>query len=63
MKDDLNERQEEILDIINRNGEGRVNDFRSRFGVTDMTIRRDLEKLEQKGPAAQNIRRRHSYCS
>ncbi len=49
MKDDLNERQEEILDIINRNGEGRVNDFRSRFGVTDMTIRRDLEKLEQKG--------------
>lgn len=49
MKDDLNERQEEILDIINRNGEGRVNDFKSRFGVTDMTIRRDLEKLEQKG--------------
>lgn len=49
MKNDLNERQIKILEIVNRTGKGNVNDFKSRFGVTDMTIRRDFEKLEKQG--------------
>lgn len=48
--DDLNSRQKDIFKYIQRHGEGKVstmlNDFK---GVTDRTLRRDLNKLERIG--------------
>lgn len=45
----LNLRQEQILELVQTAGEWRVAELKDRFGVTEMTIRRDLEKLEQLG--------------
>lgn len=45
----LNERQQSILALANQYGEVKVNDLKDRFKVTEMTIRRDLEKLEKAG--------------
>ncbi|MBI2435160.1 MAG: DeoR/GlpR transcriptional regulator [Candidatus Hydrogenedentes bacterium] len=41
-------RQEKILDLLNSEGEVFVRDLSERFEVTEMTIRRDLEVLEQR---------------
>lgn len=49
MRLNLNERQNEIWDVIQRDGEVKINDLKERYAVTDMTIRRDLEKLESLG--------------
>lgn len=43
------ERQHIILDIINREKTVKVVDLSKQFGVTEETIRRDLEKLAKKG--------------
>jgi len=45
----LNERQQQILDVLNTDGEVKVADLKETFTVTEMTIRRDLEKLESAG--------------
>ncbi|MFC5650443.1 DeoR/GlpR family DNA-binding transcription regulator [Paenibacillus solisilvae] len=45
----LNSRQQQMLDRIASDGEVRIADLRESFPVTEMTIRRDLEKLEEAG--------------
>lgn len=45
----LNARQRQMLDLISQQGEARIADLREAFQVTEMTIRRDLEKLEVAG--------------
>ncbi|MFS0726744.1 DeoR/GlpR family DNA-binding transcription regulator [Paenibacillus sp. 1P07SE] len=44
-----NARQQQIVDRLQTDGEIRLHDLKSAFSVTEMTIRRDLEKLEQAG--------------
>ena len=43
------ERQRQILDIVDEHGVIRVNELSERFGVSVMTIRRDLMALEEQG--------------
>ncbi|GAB3956822.1 hypothetical protein GCM10027614_70380 [Micromonospora vulcania] len=43
------QRQTAILDLIRQRGGVRVSHLVSRFGVSDMTIRRDLEVLAERG--------------
>ncbi|MBC7812652.1 MAG: DeoR family transcriptional regulator [Burkholderiales bacterium] len=43
----LGKRETDIVSVINRDGTGSVRDLAERFGVTEVTIRRDLKKLEQ----------------
>ncbi|WP_163877949.1 DeoR/GlpR family DNA-binding transcription regulator [Paenibacillus favisporus] len=45
----LNSRQSQMLNLISREGEVRIAELRESFPVTEMTIRRDLEKLEETG--------------
>ena len=45
----LNERQRSILERLAREGEGRISELKEAYGVAEMTIRRDLEKLESTG--------------
>lgn len=45
----LNERQRQIIERLEADGEIRITDMKATFAVTEMTIRRDLEKLEQMG--------------
>jgi DeoR/GlpR family transcriptional regulator of sugar metabolism len=45
----LNERQQMLLNMIKTEGEVRISGLRDILEVTEMTIRRDLEKLEQAG--------------
>jgi DeoR family transcriptional regulator, fructose operon transcriptional repressor len=47
VKPRLNERQERILEQLNEEGEIKIAALSKQFQVTEMTIRRDLEKLEQ----------------
>lgn len=46
---ELNERQSQIVDLLTRQGEVRIQDLKEQFSVTEMTLRRDMEKLEQLG--------------
>lgn len=43
------QRQERILEEIRRTGAARVSDLTTLFGVSDMTVRRDLEQLASAG--------------
>jgi DeoR/GlpR family transcriptional regulator of sugar metabolism len=43
------QRQQAILDLVQRHGGVRVADLVREFGVSDMTIRRDLEVLAERG--------------
>jgi DeoR/GlpR family transcriptional regulator of sugar metabolism len=43
------ERQSQILEIIQRDGNTTVSDLAERFEVSEMTIRRDLRDLDQQG--------------
>ena len=45
----VNDRQQQIIDLVTLEGEVRIADLKERFDVTEMTIRRDMEKLEQQG--------------
>ena len=42
-------RQKEIIDLISASGEGSIQDFAKRFNVSEMTIRRDLDRLALQG--------------
>ncbi len=44
-----NQRREKIIDLLREDGSAKVAELASIFKVTDVTIRQDLEKLEQKG--------------
>lgn len=44
-----NARQQQIIERLEADGEVRINDLKAMFDVTEMTLRRDLEKLEQAG--------------
>lgn len=43
------QRQQAVLELVQRNGGVRVGDLVREFGVSDMTVRRDLEALAAKG--------------
>jgi DeoR family transcriptional regulator of aga operon len=43
------ERRRAIVDFVNLNGRGRVGDLAHRFGSSEITIRRDLELLHDRG--------------
>ncbi|RME77262.1 MAG: DeoR/GlpR transcriptional regulator [Chloroflexi bacterium] len=43
------ERRNQIRALVQAQGSVRVNELSDRFGVSELTIRRDLEKLEQQG--------------
>lgn len=45
----LNARQQQMLDHFSQEGELRIAALKETYGVTEMTIRRDLEKLEETG--------------
>ncbi|SEO51720.1 DeoR/GlpR family DNA-binding transcription regulator [Paenibacillus sp. OV219] len=45
----LNERQQQLMTMLESAGEVKVAGLKETFGVTEMTIRRDLEKLEHAG--------------
>lgn len=45
------QRREEILYILNRKGQIEYTQLAEQFGVSVMTMRRDIEKLEQEGKA------------
>ena len=47
MSSGLNERQQQIVSLLQKNGEVKTAELKEMFSVTDMTLRRDLEKLEQ----------------
>lgn len=49
MSPQLNDRQTQIVDQLARQGELRIQELKEMFPVTEMTLRRDLEKLEQLG--------------
>lgn len=42
------ERHKEILDILEKEGHVNVNDLSNRFGISSVTIRKDLKLLEEK---------------
>lgn len=43
------ERRAKILEILERDGQARVNALSELFGVSEVTIRNDFDKLEEKG--------------
>ena len=45
----LNQRRVKILHLIREDGHAKVQDLSKMFNVTDVTIRQDLEALEQMG--------------
>ncbi|TXK85032.1 DeoR/GlpR family DNA-binding transcription regulator [Paenibacillus sp. N3.4] len=45
----LNQRQQQILDRMAEDGEVKIAELKVMFEVTEMTLRRDMEKLEQWG--------------
>lgn len=45
----MNERQSKIIELLQIKGEVKIFDLKGYFKVTDMTVRRDLEKLERNG--------------
>lgn len=46
---ELNKRQDGILDLLMQEGQVKLAQLSKHFGVTEITIRRDLEKMEQQG--------------
>ena len=45
----MNKRQQKIFKMLEKNFEVKIADLSEHFGVTEMTIRRDLEKMEKMG--------------
>ncbi|GAB6746513.1 hypothetical protein BOVMAS12_04210 [Streptococcus uberis] len=43
------QRLEEITKLVNKKGTVRISEIMESFGVTDMTVRRDLIELEEQG--------------
>ena len=42
------QRQSQIVDVLNRNGSARVSELSSELGVSEMTVRRDLDALAKR---------------
>ena len=55
------QRQALILDRVRDVGGVRVAELARELGVSDMTVRRDLEILHERGPAREGARRRHGH--
>ncbi len=51
----MNQRQQELLDRLNRTGKAVIEAEAEHFGVASMTIRRDLRFLEKNGLAVQTL--------
>lgn len=49
MQNQVNQRQQQILDRMAIDGEVKMAELKEMFEVTEMTLRRDMEKLEQWG--------------
>ncbi|WP_168120122.1 DeoR/GlpR family DNA-binding transcription regulator [Paenibacillus sp. HB172176] len=49
MSTGLNDRQKQIISMLQKGGEIKIGELKDLFSVTDMTLRRDFEKLEQLG--------------
>ncbi|KQX48805.1 DeoR/GlpR family DNA-binding transcription regulator [Paenibacillus sp. Root444D2] len=49
MQNPINQRQQQILDRMAIDGEVKMAELKEMFEVTEMTLRRDMEKLEQWG--------------
>ncbi|SDP11095.1 transcriptional regulator, DeoR family [Paenibacillus sp. yr247] len=49
MQNQINQRQQQILDRMALDGEVKIAELKEMFEVTEMTLRRDMEKLEQWG--------------
>lgn len=49
MQNPINQRQQQILDRMAVDGEVKMAELKEMFEVTEMTLRRDMEKLEQGG--------------
>lgn len=45
----IDDRKEKILELINQNGKVKVTELSEVFGISDVTIRIDLQDLEKKG--------------
>ncbi|MCS4487491.1 DeoR/GlpR family DNA-binding transcription regulator [Streptococcus sciuri] len=43
------QRHEELIKLVNKKGTVRISEIMESFGVTDMTVRRDLIELEEQG--------------
>jgi DeoR family transcriptional regulator, fructose operon transcriptional repressor len=56
MSTDLNYRQEQLLQLILQQCDVKIAEMNQLFQVTEMTIRRDLEKLEQLGLVRRTFR-------
>jgi DeoR/GlpR family transcriptional regulator of sugar metabolism len=63
----LNHRQKQILEQVQAQGEVKISELKQLFNVTEMTIRRDLEKLEDVRKCSPHIWRsrldRYRYCT
>ena len=61
-------RQQELLSLINKKGRIAVNDLCKKFGVSPVTIRKDLTELERLGQikrvhgGAISIRESSTFC-
>ncbi|TLS48463.1 DeoR/GlpR transcriptional regulator [Paenibacillus antri] len=55
MEHRLNDRQSSIVEQLRSRGEVKISELKQRFDVTEMTVRRDLEKLERLGIAARTF--------
>jgi len=49
MSESMNDRHDAIVRLLHKNGEVKIAELQNLFSVTGMTLRRDLEKLEQQG--------------
>ena len=49
MVSNTQERQEKIIEYLNANGSVRIGDIIRMFGVSDVTVRKDLVTLEEQG--------------
>ncbi|MCU6707873.1 DeoR/GlpR family DNA-binding transcription regulator [Paenibacillus sp. J5C_2022] len=49
MSSEWNDRQKRIVEKLRTDGEVKISELKNWLEVTDMTVRRDLEKLEQNG--------------
>ena len=45
----IDERRKNIIELLNKNGKVRVNDLASLYGISEVTIRSDLDELEKQG--------------
>ena len=59
----MEERHQEISDIIKTNGKITVSEITAKYGISDESARRDLRILEQKGICNNGNRKHNIYLS